>query len=128
MTKSRKAPSLVQNVNWNIVLDGHDHGLENVHIPAIGDPQTHSLVGFREQTSAQRHAKIPCHHSKNHRLSHPNRVSTFHRRSPVPFLEHDNLPRAVRPGQWYRGPRTLGAPYYAKIAEGGGNQLGFLLL
>src|SRR5215469_9080023 len=76
---------LVQNVNRDVMLNGHNHGLENIDVPTVGDSQTDNVVRFRQQASTQRHPKVPCYYSKNHRLSHPDCVSAFHRRSPQHF-------------------------------------------
>jgi hypothetical protein len=77
---------LVENVNRDVVLNGHNHRLEDVHIPTVRDPQAETLACFRHQTAAQGHAKISRGDAENDRLPHPGCVSTFHRWSPETSL------------------------------------------
>jgi hypothetical protein len=74
---------LVKNVDRDVVLDGNDHRLEDVHVPTVGDPQADAIVGFRQQTPAQRHTKIPRSDPQYDRLPHPGSVPTFHHWSPL---------------------------------------------
>jgi hypothetical protein len=66
-------------VDRYVVFNGNDHRLENVYVPAFRDPQADTIVGFRQQTTPQRHAKIPCGDPQNDWLPHPGSISTFHR-------------------------------------------------
>src|SRR5208283_2020514 len=53
-TCSCPAP-LIQPVNRIVVFDCENHGLEDVHVPAISDSQANNLGGFRHQPPAQWH-------------------------------------------------------------------------
>jgi|SRR5580658_2612323 hypothetical protein len=69
---------LIQYVNRVVMFDGQNHGLENIHVPAIRDSQTNNIVGLRHQAPAQRHSQVPCYYPEYHRLPHPDRVATYH--------------------------------------------------
>jgi hypothetical protein len=71
-------PFLINDVNRVIVLDGDDHGFENVHIPAVRDAQPDYFIRFRHQAPAQWNPQIAGYHPKYHWLPHPNCVSAFH--------------------------------------------------
>jgi hypothetical protein len=56
---------LVHEIDWIVMLDRRDHGLEDVDIPAIRDSQTDRFVSFRQQSPAKRNAEISCDDSQD---------------------------------------------------------------
>jgi hypothetical protein len=78
------------------MLHRNYHGFEDVHIPAIRDAQSNHVVRFRHQSAAQRNPQIARHHSKNHWLPHPDRVSAFH--AVPPELEVNCSNTSIVPG------------------------------
>lgn len=74
---------LIHDINWVVVLNRQNHGFENIHVPALGDPQSHSVIRLQHQPPAQRHSKVSCQDPQHHRLPHPHRVAAFHGFSPV---------------------------------------------
>src|ERR1700733_14224548 len=69
---------LIQYVNRVVMLDGQNHGLENIDVPAVRDSQTNHIFGLGHEAPAQRYPQVPCYDSEYHRLPHPDRVATYH--------------------------------------------------
>src|SRR5271170_1117238 len=99
-------PGLVHYLHGRILLDCNHHGLENVHIPAIGNAEPYGLVRLGNQPAAQRNSKIASNNSQDYRLAHPVCVSTFHDVSPL--LESRNQLTSEVCGYGKGGPMVRG--------------------
>src|SRR6266481_5188467 len=49
---------LVDHVDRIVMLDAHNHGFENVDVPAIRDSEPDDVVGFRQHPSTQRNSQV----------------------------------------------------------------------
>src|SRR5690348_963334 len=107
-----KSLSIHQN-DGAIVLHGDDHGFENVDVPAVGDAQPQDVVGFADQAPAQWDSHVARDDVQNHRLPHPDCVSTFHGLDPseVEFVRRAYSGARKEGHKWYGGTILLGAKY-----------------
>jgi len=60
------------------MLDAHNHGFENIDVPAIRDSEPDYVVRLGQHPAAKWNSQVPCYYSKHHRLPHPSCVAAFH--------------------------------------------------
>jgi hypothetical protein len=105
----------VNELHGSIVFDCNNHGLENVDVPVIRDPEPERFVCLGNQPPTERNSNIAGNHSKDHWLPHPTCVSAFHFVRPLLSISAHQQGHSGwrhRRGKWYRGPNLLGAKYY----------------
>src|SRR5215472_2128675 len=66
----------------SIFFNCQDHGLVDVHVPAVADTHAHGVIAIPQQLAAQRHLNIAQCHLEDDRLTNPNLECAIHSSTP----------------------------------------------